>query len=124
MKSEIDKKKSFYRNDKDYMNSYHWNYITLELVDYIETKLKSVTDTTTKDGSKDDWRYFKEFCKDRGLNWRVIRKMMEFAVGQAFNSEEDMTKHEAFRSLKNDDCKECKIPMENLNYNFDCLDNI
>jgi hypothetical protein len=141
MKSEVDNKKSFYRNEKDYMNSYFWNYMTLELVDYIEINLKSAAATAGQNGTKNKWRYFMQFCAERGLNRRVIRKMIEFSVGQSFECEADLANNEAFRSLKNGECKippatandDCQIPtatkaqqipMANANCNFDVLDDI
>ncbi|MCK9390690.1 MAG: hypothetical protein M0Q01_03880 [Syntrophales bacterium] len=141
MNTEKDSKKRFYRNEKDYMNSYHWNYMVLELADFIENKLKAATTTTAQDGTNNKWGYFMEFCSDRGLNRRVFRKMIEYSVGQAFDSEADLINHEQFRSLKNveykvapstanDDCKNTtpaknqQVPMANTNVRFDVLDDM
>lgn len=76
------------------MSGYEWNYTVLELVDYIEENLSSKTD------SDDNWKHFKMFCSLRGLNWRVLKKMIEYSVVQPFNSEADIIQHEAFKSLE------------------------
>ena len=94
MLKDNEKKRKTNPNNKAYMNSYDWNYTVLELVDYIEENLSSKTE------SDDNWKYFKMFCSLRGLNWRVIKKMIEFSVVQAFNSEADIIQHESFKSLE------------------------
>ncbi len=81
-------------NSRAYMNSYEWNYMVLELVDYIEENLSSKTE------SDDNWKYFKAFCSLKCLNWRVIKKMIEYSVVQSFQSEADIIQHEAFKSLE------------------------
>jgi hypothetical protein len=126
-----------YRNEKDYMSSFQWNYLVLELVDFIEIKLKDATATTEQRGKNHKWRYFMEFCAERGLNRRVIKKMIEFSVSQAFDCEADLANHEKFRSLKIGDSKtmlttangDAKItttaknaPIPGADLNFDSID--
>lgn len=77
-----------------YMNSYEWNYMVLELVDYIEENLSQ------EEKGDDSWKNFKMFCSLRSLNWRVIRKMIEYTIALALNSEADLIGHEAFRPLE------------------------
>ena len=76
------------------MNSYEWNYMVLELVDYIEEN------SSQGEAANDSWKYFKMFCSLKGLNWRVTRKMIEYTIGQPFNSETDLAENEAFRRLE------------------------
>ncbi len=76
------------------MNSYEWNYMVLELVDYIEEKL------SFQGENDDDWKYFKEYCSLKYLNWRVIKKMIEYSVVQVFTSEAELTSYEGFKSLE------------------------
>ena len=76
------------------MNSYEWNYMVLELVDYIEEKL------SFQGENDDDWKYFKEYCSLKYLNWRVIKKMIEYFVVQVFTSEAELTSYEGFKSLE------------------------
>lgn len=88
------KKRKTNPNNKAYMNSYEWNYMVLELVDYIEENLSSKTE------GDDNWKYFKEYCLLKYLNWRVIKKMIEYSVVQVFTSEADLTNYEGFKSLE------------------------
>jgi len=86
--------KTFYKNENDYMNSYHWNYLVLELVDYIEEKIKEEKSHPERKPHKNPWLYFIMFCHERGLNRSVIRKMIEFSVGVSFECEADLIRHE------------------------------
>jgi len=81
-------------NSRAYMSSYEWNYMTLELVDYIENNLSS-----KKEGD-DSWKLFKEYCEEKKLNWRVIKKMLEFTVVKVFFTEENILKCEEFLPLE------------------------
>ena len=94
MLKDNEKKRKTNPNNKAYMNSYEWNYMVLELVDYIEEHLSSETDRD------DNWKYFKEYCLLKYLNWRVIKKMIEYSVVQVFASEADLTSYEGFKSLE------------------------
>jgi len=94
MLNDNGKKRKTNPNNKAYMNSYEWNYMVLDLVDYIEEHLSSKTE------SDDDWKYFKEYCSLKYLNWRVIKKMIEYSVVQVFTSEADLTSYEGFKSLE------------------------
>ncbi len=80
--------------NKAYMNSYDWNYLVLEAVDYVEQNFSSPAE------SSDSWKHFKGFCSLRGLNWRVIKKMVEYSIAQSLNSEADLIGHEAFRPFE------------------------
>jgi len=107
-------------NNKAYMNSYDWNYMVLDLVDYIEERLSS------KKNGDDEWEYFKDYCSLKNLNWRVIKKMIEYSVVQVFNSEADLIKCETFKplDLKNDSDNEMKTtvsaPKKNVaEFNFE-----
>jgi len=80
--------------NRAYMGSYDWNYLVLEAVDYIEQNFSSPTD------SSDSWKHFEIFCSLRGLNWRVIKKMIEYTIAQPLNSEADLIRHEAVRPLE------------------------
>jgi hypothetical protein len=94
MLKDNEKKRKTNPYSRAYMNSYEWNYMVLELVDYIEEKLSS-------QGENDDnWKYFKEYCSLKYLNWRVIKKMIEYSVVQVFTSEADLTSYEGFKSLE------------------------
>jgi len=68
--------------------------MVLELVDYVEEKLSSETDRD------DNWKYFKEYCSLKYLNWRVIKKMIEYTVVQVFTSESELTSYEGFKPLE------------------------
>lgn len=109
-------------NNKAYMNSYDWNYMVLDLVDYIEERLSS------KINGDDEWKYFKDYCSLKYLNWRVIKKMIEYSVVQVFNSEADLIKCETFKplDLKNDSDNEMKTTgsapkkkVDEFNFDFD-----
>lgn len=94
MLKDNEKKRKTNPYSRAYMNSYEWNYMVLELVDYIEEKLSS-------QGENDDnWKYFKEYCSLKYLNWRVIKKMIEYTVVQVFTSEAELTSYEGFKSLE------------------------
>ena len=94
MLKDNEKKRKTNPYSRAYMNSYEWNYMVLELVDYIEEKLSS-------QGENDDnWKYFKEYCSLKYLNWRVIKKMIEYTVVQVFTSEADLTSYEGFKPLE------------------------
>lgn len=82
------------QNSRAYMSSYEWNYMTLDIVDYIEINLSS-----KKDGD-DGWKLFREYCESKNFNWRVIKKMMEFTVVKVFDSEEELIKCEDFKPLE------------------------
>ena len=77
-----------------YMSSYEWTYRVLCIADHIENNLSS-----KKDGD-DGWKLFQEYCAENNLNWRVIKKMIEFTVAEAFNSEEELIKCEDFKPLE------------------------
>ena len=94
MLKDNEKKRKTNPYSRAYMNSYEWNYMVLELVDYIEEKLSSETDRG------DNWKYFKEYCSLKYLNWRVIKKMIEYTVVQVFTSESELTSYEGFKSLE------------------------
>lgn len=81
-------------NSRSYMNSYEWNYMVLDIVDYIEINLSSKKD------SDDRWKLFQEYCAKNNLNWRVIKKMVEFTVAETFKSEEELIKCEDFKPLE------------------------
>ena len=94
MLKDNEKKRKTNPNNKAYMNSYEWNYMVLELVDYIEEKL------SLQGENDDDWKYFKEYCSLKYLNWRVIKKMIEYSVVQVFTSEAELTSYEGFKPLE------------------------
>lgn len=106
-------------NNKAYMNSYDWNYMVLEIVDHIEERLSSETDRD------DNWKYFKEYCSLKYLNWRVIKKMIEFSVVQVFTSEADLISYEGFKSLEisTDSISEkAEAPVAKKEVDFDFLE--
>ena len=94
MLKDNEKKRKTNPYSRAYMNSYEWNYMVLELVDYIEEKLSS-------QGENDDnWKYFKEYCSLKYLNWKVIKKMIEYTVVQVFTSESELTSYEGFKPIE------------------------
>ena len=116
MLKDNEKKRKTNPNNKAYMNSYEWNYMVLELVDYIEEKL------SFQGENDDDWKYFKEYCSLKYLNWRVIKKMIEYSVVQVFTSEAELTSYEGFKSLEiaNDSMNEkTKAPVIQKELDFD-----
>ena len=98
-----ERKKSFNQCNKAYMSSYDWNYMVLDLVDYIESNLSSAA--ISRGGSVDEWKYSKEFCLEKGLNWRAIKKMIEFTVCQVFDCEADLANYEEFKALTKEECE-------------------
>lgn len=94
MLKDNEKKRKTNPYSRAYMNSYEWNYMVLELVDYVEEKLSSETDRD------DNWKYFKEYCSLKYLNWRVIKKMIEYTVVQVFTSESELTSYEGFKPIE------------------------
>ncbi|MGO9137278.1 MAG: hypothetical protein ACLP9S_04755 [Syntrophales bacterium] len=84
-----------------FMDTYEWNYTVLGLVDYLEEKL--FDDRVVEPTDTDLWLNFRAFCESRQLNWRVIRKMIEYFVNTPFESEMDLAKHEAFKPIKRSD---------------------
>jgi hypothetical protein len=98
-----ERKKSFNQCNKAYMSSYDWNYMVLDLVDYIESNLSSAA--ISRGGSVDEWKYSKEFCLEKGLNWRAIKKMIECTVCQVFDCEADLANYEEFKALTKEDCQ-------------------
>jgi hypothetical protein len=103
-----EKKRNIKPNNKAYMSSYDWNYLVLEIVDYIENNLSGQQD------GEDSWKNFQSFCSLKYLNWRVIKKMIEYSLNQAFINEWDLIGHEAFKPL------EIETPSTN---NEEALDN-
>ncbi|OQC14398.1 MAG: hypothetical protein BWX72_01359 [Firmicutes bacterium ADurb.Bin080] len=81
-------------NNRTYMRSYEWNYLVLDIVDYIESNLYS-----KKEGD-DGWKLFQEYCAKHDLNWKVIKKMIEYSVVEVFNTEEELIKYDEFQPLK------------------------
>jgi len=93
---------------KAYMNSFEFNYTVLDIVDYVERRLTPVQQGegivvyTEKDpaNNSDPWINFKDYCKEKNLNWRVIRKMIEYYADRPFESEVELVNDNAFRSVK------------------------
>ena len=81
-----------------YMNSYEWNYMVLEIVDYLESRFAAEIEYGD-DHLSDPWKHFRDYCLQHDLNWRVIRKMIEFSINAPFESEMEMANHESFKSL-------------------------
>ena len=79
------------------MSSYAWNYMVLEIVDYLENNL-----SITKEDNCDKWINFKKYCSENNLNWRVIKKMIEFSVAEVFESEADLANYREFKALEKD----------------------
>lgn len=75
---------------RSYMGSYEWNYRVLDIVDYIESNEKYV---------EDKWLRLKNYCSNNNLNWKVIRKMIEYTVNHYFESEEELMNFEYFKRL-------------------------
>jgi hypothetical protein len=135
MIKKADKKKSFNRCEKAYMSSYDWNYMVLDIVDYIQSNLSStgenegittfrglselsqgkrdlvdikkdlsIPDTTVQKGKVDEWKYFKKYCATRSLNWRVIRKMIEYTTCESFDCEANIANYKEFKALTKEEC--------------------
>lgn len=93
---------------KAYMNSFEFNYRVLDLVDYVESKLTPVQqekgivvyEEKDPDNSDDPWANFKDYCKEKNLNWKVIKKMIEYYVDTSFKSEVELVHNNAFKSVK------------------------
>ena len=86
------------KSPKSYMNSYDWNYMVLEIVDYLEETLNQVESLNNPD--TDLWKNFKNYCTQNNLNWRVIKKMIEFSINTPFESERELANHESFKALE------------------------
>lgn len=86
------------KRQRAYMNSYEWNYLVLEIVDYLENRLVQIESGDSPD--TDSWKNFKDYCSEHNLNWRVIRKMIEFSINTPFESERELANHELFKALK------------------------
>ena len=86
------------KNPRAYMSSYDWNYRVLEIVDYLENRLTQIEFGDSPDN--DPWKNFQNYCSQHDLNWRVIRKMIEFSINTPFESERELASHESFRALK------------------------
>ncbi len=80
------------------MYSYEWNYMVLEIVDYLEEKLNQVESCDDPDSAQ--WKNFKDYCTRNDLNWRVIRKMIEFSINTPLKSERELANHESFKALE------------------------
>jgi hypothetical protein len=91
----VESKNTRKTNNRAYMSSYDWNYMVLEIVDYLENKL-----STTKEDNSDKWINFKKYCSENNLNWRVIKKMIEFSVVEVFDSETDLANFGEFKALE------------------------
>lgn len=103
-KETKDKVKNTSPNKKSprvYMNSYEWNYMVLEIVDYLEMRFAEIESGNGSD--TDPWKNFKDYCSKHDLNWRVIRKMIEFSINTPFESERELASHESFKALEKAD---------------------
>jgi len=88
------------KNSRAYMNSYEWNYMVLEIVDYLEGRFaEDMGYGDDPDHVSDPWKNLKSYCLQKNLNWRVIRKMIEFSINAPFESEMELANHESFRRL-------------------------
>jgi hypothetical protein len=85
------------KSPRTYMYSYEWNYMVLEIVDYLETRFTEIESWNNPDA--DLWKNFKDYCSQHDLNWRVIRKMIEFSINTPFESERALANHESFKAL-------------------------
>ena len=92
---KVESKNTRKTDNRTYMRSYEWNYMVLEIVDYIENNL-----STTKEDNSDKWINFKKYCSENNLNWRVIKKMIEFSVVEVFDSEADLANFGEFKPLE------------------------
>jgi hypothetical protein len=86
------------KSPRAYMNSYEWNYMVLDIVDYLETRFAEIESCDNPD--TDPWKNFQDYCSQHDLNWKVIRKMIEFSINTPFESEREMASHESFRALE------------------------
>jgi hypothetical protein len=86
------------KSQRAYMNSYEWNYLVLDIVDYLEQRLAQIKAGANPD--VDLWKNFKDYCSEHNLNWRVIRKMIEFSINTPFESERELANHESFKALE------------------------
>jgi hypothetical protein len=84
-----------------YMDTFEWQYMVLEIVDYLEEAL--FDDRVVEPADTDPWLNFRVYCESRHLNWRVIRKMLEYFANAPFESEMDLAKHAAFKPIKRKD---------------------
>jgi len=65
---------------------------------YLETRFAEIESGDSPDN--DPWNNFKDYCSQHDLNWRVIRKMIEFSINTPFESERELANHESFKSLE------------------------
>lgn len=86
------------KSTRTYMNSYEWNYMVLDIVDYLENKLTQIESSDNPD--TDLWTNFKDYCSHHNLNWRVTKKMIEFSINIPFESERELANHELFKPLE------------------------
>jgi len=85
------------KSPRTYMNSYEWNYMVLDIVDYLETRFAEIESGDSPD--TDPWKNFQDYCSQQNLNWRVIRKMIEFSINTPFESERELANYESFKAL-------------------------
>jgi hypothetical protein len=100
-KENINNAKNVKTNKKSpraYMSSYEWNYLVLDIVDYLEQRLAKIESGDNPD--TDLWKNFKDYCSEHNLNWRVTIKMIEFSINTPFESERELANHESFKALK------------------------
>jgi len=86
------------KSPRTYMYSYEWNYMVLDIVDYLENRPTQIESSNNPD--TDSWNNFKDYCSQHDKNWRVIRKMIEFSINTPFESERELASHESFKSLE------------------------
>ena len=82
------------------MDSCEWNYVMLDLVDYLQEKLNELhytaRMTTSSKNRSDPWENFWVYCSREKLNWRVNMKMIEYTVYESFESVTQMAYYKAF----------------------------
>jgi hypothetical protein len=97
-KNKVTDNKTNKKSTRTYMYSYEWNYMVLEIVDYLETRFAEIESSDSP--NIDPWKIFKDYCSQNDLNWRVIRKMIEFFINTPFESERELASHESFKALE------------------------
>lgn len=98
------------KNNKSYMSSYEWNYRVLDIIDYLEnSSIENI----------DKWYNFKNYCVDNKLNWRVMKKMIEYSVNHYFESEEELMNFEYFKPLSEEtNLERIKRKKENIELTY------
>jgi hypothetical protein len=99
-KKQSEKTKKVRNYYRAYMSSYEWNFMVLEIVDYLEETLFDENGNVIESISSDPWFNFKTYCQSQHLNWKVLKKMIGHSVTTHFKSEMDLARHEAFKAIE------------------------